>query len=279
MPMYQTYHIVDVLTLVFVLAIYLVSYPYLRMNDFVIPSSENSLNLNYAYPIVLSGTQCFPSDISVCSNDTGVYSTSACCKLSLDLSVVPNQTVTETDLIIIVILIPLTLLALRAFIWSKSLDSFSDLNTSSEMLTSTASTKRLLSLKFWFIVTWEYCIGLCLCLLVQTIFTNYFKLMVGAPRPTYYALKYWSALLPNDRKTYDTNATESFPSGHSSAASAGLGYIAFIFFADFELLMHLHPLAARVNLTVSFSLLFLASWISVTRIIDYWHFTWDVLGN
>ena len=68
---------------------------------------------------------------------------------------------------------------------------------------------------------------------------------------------------------------KSFPSGHTSLATAGLGYLSFF------LLANVRPRAdtgsgAVWRTVAALSPLFLATWIGVSRIRDYWHHWSDV---
>ena len=65
---------------------------------------------------------------------------------------------------------------------------------------------------------------------------------------------------------------KSFPSGHTSLATAGLGYLAFF------LLANVRPTAngGAWRTVVALSPFFLAAWIGISRVRDYWHHWSDV---
>ena len=71
---------------------------------------------------------------------------------------------------------------------------------------------------------------------------------------------------------------KSFPSGHTSLATAGLGYLSFF------LLANVRPRAdtgsgAVWRTLAALSPLFLAAWIGISRVRDYWHHWSDVASG
>ena len=65
---------------------------------------------------------------------------------------------------------------------------------------------------------------------------------------------------------------KSFPSGHTSLATAGLGYLAFF------LLANVRPTGngGVWRTVVALSPFLLAAWIGISRVRDYWHHPSDV---
>ena len=65
---------------------------------------------------------------------------------------------------------------------------------------------------------------------------------------------------------------KSFPSGHTSLATAGLGYLAFFMLANVRPTNN----GGAWRTIVALSPLFLAAWIGISRVRDYWHHWTDV---
>jgi len=145
---------------------------------------------------------------------------------------------------------------------------------------------------------WMY-LGLALAMLSTYCLTNTIKLAVGMPRPNCFAMcdyqGYNEAVITNDFTVYDdltvagafgkranclssssfykAEAFLSFPSGHASIISAAATYIVMAnYHAAAKAAFWLHLDRAVSALAVA-----LAVVISVTRVIDYWHRTGDVL--
>jgi diacylglycerol diphosphate phosphatase / phosphatidate phosphatase len=131
-------------------------------------------------------------------------------------------------------------------------------------------------------------LGLGLSLMSAALITNVFKNAVGRPRPD--LLARCGLSLENAAKTTLTGveaceATDqhtlqdgwrSFPSGHSSFAFSGLGYLSFF------LAGQLHALRGGLNTNSLFTLLCLlpllgAGMVAVSRLEDYRHGTEDVI--
>jgi membrane-associated phospholipid phosphatase len=68
---------------------------------------------------------------------------------------------------------------------------------------------------------------------------------------------------------------KSFPSGHTSLATAGLGYLSFFLLANVRSRADTGSGAVWRTLA-ALSPLFLATWIGISRVRDYWHHWSDV---
>jgi membrane-associated phospholipid phosphatase len=92
---------------------------------------------------------------------------------------------------------------------------------------------------FWLLLVYEPTAGLLISLAFQGIICLGLKRFVGAPRPNYYALTAWASVYSN-RETDAVSAMMSFPSGHSSTAAAGLGYVVLVLLDDIRKLKAKH---------------------------------------
>ena len=258
-------------------------------NIMTIPTINNTtLNTMFAYPLTLKGTICFPSDLSPCSDSTQLGYLSSCCTLARDSSVHPLQTVPINQVLSIVLFLPIIYILIRTYLYWRA---FRPLFSSSYLILRSdndddnpriVSTSRLtLPKNYWLLLSVESVLGLLWAVLLQWVVMDIFKLVVGAPRPIYYSLQYWSNLLPNTRAIYLKNTHLSFPSGHSSTAASGMGYLYFILLDDYKYLSEngKYEFVSRFLLMISFFTLFYPLWVGATRIIDYWHFYWDVIGK
>lgn len=111
------------------------------------------------------------------------------------------------------------------------------------------------------------------------------KNAVGRPRPDLIArcqpkpgtpehelITYLACTNPNHHVLHD--GWRSFPSGHSSFAFSGLGYLSFFFLSQFSIL---HPRAGLYRTLVAFSPFLGAALIAISRLEDYRHDVFDVV--
>ena len=286
----RNYHVGDVTCIIIVALIYYIYTLYSVDNQMVVPTnaSSSALNDNYLFPIKLNGLTCYSNDLANCDNS----STSDCCKAALSEGVSPHETVNETILFTLCPLLPLVMIIFRSFLWSKLLQTYSSLdsndndsetsNSQRNVISSPSSPRRsTFPTSFWIQLTWEHIIGLIISILFTIFVTDFFKAMIGSPRPIYYALINFSTKVPHieSRIKYFNTAHRSFPSGHSSISMASFGYTAFLWFKDAEILTNRAVFLSRILFLISFLLIFLALWVGATRIIDYWHHYWDVIAG
>lgn len=129
-------------------------------------------------------------------------------------------------------------------------------------------------------------LGLLFAVLITAVITDSIKDAVGRPRPDFY----WRCF-PDGKPTYN-NVTldvichgdpkvikeghKSFPSGHTSAAFAGLGYISLYLAAKINIFDRRGHVA---KLCIVFLPLLAAALIGVSRVDDYWHHWQDVFAG
>lgn len=117
------------------------------------------------------------------------------------------------------------------------------------------------------------------------LFTQVIKNAVGRPRPdllsrchpapgtpTHELLSHTVCTNPNHHVLHD--GWRSFPSGHSSFAFSGLGYLSFFLISQFRIL---HPRAGLYRTLVAFSPFLGAALIAISRLEDYRHDVFDVV--
>ncbi|KAI4765290.1 PAP2-domain-containing protein [Aureobasidium sp. EXF-3400] len=128
-------------------------------------------------------------------------------------------------------------------------------------------------------------LGFGISLLVTLFVTDVIKNAVGRPRPdllsrchpapgtpTHELLPYTVCTNPNHHVLHD--GWRSFPSGHSSFAFSGLGYLSFFLISQFRIL---HPRAGLYRTLVAFSPFLGAALIAISRLEDYRHDVFDVV--
>ncbi|KAF2715567.1 PAP2-domain-containing protein [Pleomassaria siparia CBS 279.74] len=134
--------------------------------------------------------------------------------------------------------------------------------------------------------------GLCSALATTTVFQAFLKFLIGGLRPNFLDICQPSIIhgysgigygniwhTPEDVCTGSPKdireAQMSFPSGHSSAAFAGFGFLALYLNAKFKILAQ----APHWKM-----LLFVAPWLIATllaasKVVDYWHHWSDVIAG
>ncbi|GFR53060.1 hypothetical protein Agub_g15735 [Astrephomene gubernaculifera] len=134
--------------------------------------------------------------------------------------------------------------------------------------------------------------ALCLAFFLTGAITNCLKLPVGRLRPNFVRTCWPNGTMVFDHEDQwggyarcDTHVSEadreeirkSWPSGHSSLSAAGLGFTTFYFLGQLRPFSH----SACAGRLWRFLLPLLPSFgavaVAVTRVLDYWHFTSDVL--
>lgn len=144
-------------------------------------------------------------------------------------------------------------------------------------------------------------IGLVICLLANSAFTETFKILFGEPRPSFFAIcnyqNYTYALESNNFTKYNSlttfgkfgdikncfasqddikDAFASFPSGHASLMFAGMTFATLILL---NLKFKNEFIVSFAHAIIPLGLYILATWVCITRVQDYKHRTYDVLGG
>ncbi|KAG9606329.1 PAP2-domain-containing protein, partial [Aureobasidium melanogenum] len=128
-------------------------------------------------------------------------------------------------------------------------------------------------------------LGFGISLLTTLLITDVIKNAVGRPRPDLLArcnpkpgtpehqlISYTVCTNPNHHVLHD--GWRSFPSGHSSFAFSGLGYLSFFLISQLRIL---HPRAGLYRTLVAFCPLLGAALIAISRLEDYRHDVFDVV--
>jgi len=126
-------------------------------------------------------------------------------------------------------------------------------------------------------------LGLTMSLLLNGCITNGIKLMVGRPRPDFFA-----RCFPDGNEVYEGVAPvcsgaldaviegrKSFPSGHSSWSFAGLLFLSYYLAGKLQCFSQPPP-RSLLKLIISFIPSCVALWIALTRYNDYWHHWQDI---
>merc|ERR1719221_1653535 len=99
---------------------------------------------------------------------------------------------------------------------------------------------------------------------ITVLITEILKLACGRPRPNYELFR--------DEKAVDAHS--SFPSGHSSVAFSSMTYAALVLWHDVGAPVMKHPTLHVLLLPLVLlctSPMWIAGWIAVTRVQDYYH--------
>jgi len=124
----------------------------------------------------------------------------------------------------------------------------------------------------------------CFAMVTTLIITEFSKRVTGRPRPNFVQLSgYTTSGTFTASASRVGNAYRSFPSGHTSTAFSGLGFLSiYLFRLTFPLKHVSRDTAAAFHSNQAWKTvlciapLFLATWIGLTRIVDYFHSFDDV---
>ncbi|KAG8835999.1 hypothetical protein FRB91_009258 [Serendipita sp. 411] len=119
---------------------------------------------------------------------------------------------------------------------------------------------------------------------LQRLIVTFLKNLVGRLRPDFLDRCKWDGAQCTGKLELVLDGHRSFPSGHSSAAWAGMTFL-FLYFADKTNCFRRKQLFAarswrgsvllRVSLTIS--PLFISTWVAITRLEDYRHHKEDII--
>eukprot|EP00611_Tribonema_gayanum_P000172 TRINITY_DN1011_c0_g2_i1.p1 TRINITY_DN1011_c0_g2~~TRINITY_DN1011_c0_g2_i1.p1 ORF type:complete len:374 (-),score=139.21 TRINITY_DN1011_c0_g2_i1:659-1780(-) len=248
-----------------------------------------------SYPIFLGGEECFEDDMATCTD----ASTSVCCtELTNPNSGGPGEAVNTSELMMVSILFPVLALLLRAcLVGSRSdfcLTKALSLCGRRGRPAAAADGANGDSKPDWHALvcfsSWDAWIGLLASLAMASLMTELTKLLVGRPRPNYYALRYFGEhSIVDQGSIHDAtrSANTSWVSGHSSLSLAGVLFLTLVLWRDVSvwLVRWGRPHRAWLPLVTAmayFTLIWipiLTLLVGISRMRDYWHRPEDVLGG
>eukprot|EP00953_Heterococcus_sp_UTEX-ZZ885_P030678 16194-Heterococcus_DN1.PRE.3 len=199
---------------------------------------------DFEYPIKLGGVYCVKSDLVSC---TAASTTTCCIEMLTNSKEGPYEAVTSIELGIICALVPLLVLLIRACIVGSRRDpcfqtvlrilrcKWKKENASSQHSSIEADDTNILNELARTIHVdactnigckrselWDTYWGLLAALSIVGLASAILKVLVGRPRPNYYAL----------RERAGDDATASWVSGHSSLSIAGILYMSLVLWRD-----------------------------------------------
>jgi len=126
-------------------------------------------------------------------------------------------------------------------------------------------------------------LSFCFAILLTLVLTDFGKRLAGRPRPNSVAMSGYQPDGSFDAPSHRVNeAFQSFPSGHSSTAFAGLFFLSLYMFHSLFPTSKCEREGASMRpwkLLLCVVPLLLAGWIAVSRLTDYWHHPSDVLAG
>ena len=244
----------------------------------VVPTIGGQDNVNFAYPIQISGEHFFPSQITACVNGEPGASN---CSLLFDIDLLPESEVSYDCLMVFLAILSVTTLLLHS---SGVLNSFYNIYYGNFRNRRRSCSNGTLALTF-VAIFWEVFVGLFFAVGMENAIEYLIRHKVASPRPNYYALKLWASIDPVGRLYYLGSSCRSFPSGHAASCGSILGYCALVLIQDASVLsapsmrLPCRWVVLRVVWLVVWLLLLTTFFVGATRIKDYWHFSSDVIGE
>lgn len=180
----------------------------------------------------LNGVKCTPFDIYIpkCREEQATNTLSHCCRELFDKDSWPDQTVTSPENYLILFFVSLVYFIIRLALWR-----YVYLPKRGYSVVTDADRR------FWFLCFWDQYVSLFVAAVFAGVVTNYSKLLIGAPRPIYFALKIYSSIYSADRESLDFTSDTSFISGHASSAATVLSYVAILLLADIRYIRDHQP--------------------------------------
>jgi membrane-associated phospholipid phosphatase len=225
----------------------------------------------FDYPIQLNGVWCTRTDINLCSEAGNTTSMATSCCQNIDAR--PGNTVTTASLALVSIIIPATF-----FVVGAILDGIGTIK------------HRLQPINNMNLLVFSETIPLAPYLLscgANTMLTHWIKTFVGRPRPNFYAYTAYGEYHQNEHAMREAHS--SFPSGHASTSFAALLFTSLWLLDVVKRRLRARsvahektscpPLQLIDSLAVyaCFTPTIVAIYISITRVVDYWHNTDDIL--
>lgn len=197
---------------------------------------------DFSYPIYLDGAKCLPSTLQLCLD--GFNPTDTCCRQLLEEeTAAPYATVPSSLLYVFLTVVPLGIMIAR--IWLGYVLK--------------RETRPV-------VAAIEHIIGALYVFLYTHLITDMIKLIVGCPRPNYYAQRLFSQVFQSTRQKYHNDADVSFPSGHASLSMAICTVLALAFLSDAKVLRKTHAFLSWLLIHIAGACLLLSIWIGCTRI-------------
>ncbi|CAM9337670.1 unnamed protein product [Ascophyllum nodosum] len=216
--------------------------------QYVPPNNAEGVN---GYPVRLGSEWCLEKEFASCE----VSPDTLCCH-AMEAEIQPGETVSSLELFLIYFGIPFVFIFVRQSLMKcgrwKGSGSFMDAF-----------------------------LGLLFCFVLCFFVTDVIKVLVGRPRPNYFALHALIQYGGTDvYSSLEGTSIRSFPSGHSAKSMAGTLYVTLICWADLSRYPGAHK-GWRRSLLAYLSVLpaLIAVWVGITRVRDYWHFQDDVLAG
>lgn len=121
---------------------------------------------------------------------------SHCCTELFDKNAWPTQTVTSPENYTILFCVSLVLLLIRVGLWKCVY-----LPKRGHSLVAS------IDLRYWVLILWDQYVTMMIAAVFAGLMTNYMKLLVGSPRPCYYALQLFSSVHITDREKLESEST------------------------------------------------------------------------
>ena len=156
------------------------------------------MNPRYTSPLRLGGQDCSPYDLDVtkCNKELDAGSLSHCCEELFDVNSFPLQTLESSENYLVLFFCSFFFLSMRMVLWRHVYDSGRGHSLAGDS-----------DFRFWVVSWWDQYVAMLVASVLAGLLTNYTKLLVGTPRPCYYALKIYSSVNVDEREFYDSKCT------------------------------------------------------------------------
>lgn len=185
----------------------------------------SAINPRFSSPMRLDGVDCSPFDIFIpkCEEEQASGSLSHCCRELFDKDSWPEQTITSPENYVILFFMSLVLFVVRLALWKYVYVP----NKGRSMVEKSDA-------RFWILCLWDQYVTLFVAAVFAGLVTNYSKLLVGAPRPLYFAFQIYASIHVDHREELDFTSETSFISGHASSAATVLGFNTILLLVDLQ---------------------------------------------
>lgn len=163
------------------------------------------LNPLYGHPIQLKGHLCWPADLNVCLMQPS--SSDPCCTELYNKDASIEQSVSDTELMLIVAFLSIGVIVLRCGMWQlfTSRREQQQKQQPEDHPNPDHQIQKIqpIDKRFWWKILWDSFIALGIAMIITFIVTEYVKAAVGAPRPNYYALQLFSSVHHSARTDFE----------------------------------------------------------------------------